>query len=236
MTPDREENVKEAAFGDDMLAVRVSALAREGSSRFLQIGRLLRNFYETIPQGVSKLEALDHVLAGANLSRRTAFTWMEVDKVYGRLKVPEERLAALGWYKLNLMARHITPETAEDWLRIAESNSAFELRTRLRGMDGPRRAVLLELSEADYRLFLNVLVAYGARLHGKKTVRNKEQALMSAFRHLLASGRSARASSRKGDAGHDGHELTTMLVDIRARQDKARLNSCEREETSTSRE
>ena len=106
---------------------------REDAYNFLEIGRGLREFYDNIPVRSGRLRALDGVLAGSGLARRTAIHWIIIARVYSEFEIPYERLVDIGWAKLSVMARHVDRSSIEKWLSLAENNSVQSLKAKVKG-------------------------------------------------------------------------------------------------------
>ena len=170
--------------------------------RFLHVGRLLRVFYDELPDDRSKREFLGKVISESGIGIRTAIHWMEIDRVYAHLGVPIERLASIGWAKLTLLKNHIRETGDLGWLVIAETYSIMELKRIVHGVTGPRRSMLLTFSASDYVLVVKALVLLGATLRGGgRHLMYKEEALLRICRRVLDS---QRGTTGKQDAEHEG--------------------------------
>ena len=167
----------------DSIGEKVVKLAKEGDVRFLEIGKLLRDFYDNLTdEDGTKGEALRHLLKGTKISRRRAFYWIEIDRVYGELGVKPERLADIGWTKLSLAAKHIDDENVEAWLSVMEKGTADGLRALLKGLDLPSHTLTLKLSDAQYGIVAGTMLASGAYLTPSAGLANKEVALLKICR------------------------------------------------------
>lgn len=164
------------------LSTEISRLVNDGKERFLQVGALLRAFLENLPSGEGKLRSLDRALQGTGICRRTATYWMEIDRVYSGIGIPEWELADLGWTKLSIMARRITPENVRFWLAVAGKSSVQDLRQRLLGEDEKERIVVLRFRDVEYTNFVKTLLDHGASIHGARNLVNKEAAVLSMCR------------------------------------------------------
>lgn len=177
------------------LSIEISRLVNDGRERFLQVGGMLRSFLDRLPPGEGKLRAVDQVLGGTGICRRTATYWMEIDKVYSGIGIPDWELADLGWTKLSIMAKRITPDNARYWLTVARSSSVQELRKHIRGEGEKERTVVLRFRDVEYTSFVKSLLDHGASIHGARTLVNKEAAVLSMCRGTL------RAPRRREAAG-----------------------------------
>lgn len=190
------------------LSIEISKLVNDGRERFLQVGGLLRSFLENLPPGEGKLRALDKVLAGTGICRRTATYWMEIDRVYAGIGIPEWELADLGWTKLSILAKRITPENASYWLPVARSSSVQALRQRLRGEGERERTVVLRFRDVEYSSFVKTLLDHGASIHGERTLVNKEAAVLSMCRSTVPATR-----RRGGDPGAAATSCQIVSID-----------------------
>ena len=82
----------------DKMTEEVIQLAKEGDAHFLQLAKVLRELHDSLTNagGITSLEALENCIKKAKISRRKAYYLIEIDRVYGPMKVSRKRLAALG--------------------------------------------------------------------------------------------------------------------------------------------
>lgn len=177
------------------------------NSRFIEIGRRLRMFCESLPGG-DKIRTVKELLKGSKISYRSAHCWIDIDRTYSRYEVPEERLARIGWAKLALMAKHVNSKTVEEWLAFAERHTTNELRARIRNSDPAKHHVVFKLSRTENSLLTATLVASGARHIGRRRLHDKEAALMELCR--LAIEASARRVRVENDPARDDEESWHM--------------------------
>jgi hypothetical protein len=164
---------------DDHVIMQINDLSLTFGRTFLEIGKLLRTIKEEDP------ETFKAIPDTTPIGRRKSFALVRIDKVFGKLGVPDERLVAIGWAKLNIIAPFVTPKTCELLLSLAEHHRFLDLERVLRG-EKPilgARVVMLEFSPADYEVFAETLQAFGAVPCGKGLV-GEEQAILAAFAHL----------------------------------------------------
>ncbi len=166
----------------DALAQKIGTLAKEGDARFLEIGKLLRAYYEELSEEDEKGEVLKALLKGAKISRRRAFYWMKIDKVFGQLDVPPQRLVDIGWTKLSLIAKQIDADNLEGWLKLAENNTADGLRALLKEQELPEHTLRFKLTKKQYSVVAGTLLANGAYLTAGAGMGNKENALLRVCR------------------------------------------------------
>jgi hypothetical protein len=116
----------------------------------------------------------------AGLGKRVAYALARIARQFDDLGVPEERLHAIGWTKLQIVGRYLTEDNADYLLELAETSTVYELESRLRG-EIPiedARVVTLYLSPEQHERFKVKLVANGAVPSGNGLLR-KEKALMA---------------------------------------------------------
>lgn len=166
----------------DAFAKKIGALAKEGDARFLEIGKLLRSYYEELSGQDEKGEVLKALLKGTKISRRRAFYWMEVDKVFGEFDIPAQRLVDIGWTKLSLIAKQIDAGNLEAWLKLAENNTADGLRALLNDQEPPEHILRFKLTSQQYAVIAGTLMANGAYMVSGAGLANKEKALLKVCR------------------------------------------------------
>ena len=166
-------------------STKIAELAAEGDARFLEIGSLLREFYDELTDSDGpKNEALAKVLAGTKIARRRAFYWIEIDRVYGELKVPRKRLIEVGWTKLSVIAKHVDHDSIDAWLNFAEKSTAEELKAMLSGKALPTHTLTFKLTEKQYGAIAGTLLANGAYLTAGAGLANKEMAFLKICKTL----------------------------------------------------
>lgn len=190
-----------ASAPDDFDPLRRDLLGLEkmGSNRFLEIGRRLRLFYEALPDNGNKIKTFNELLEGTKYSRRSASYWIDIDRIYSRLGVPDARLARIGWSKLSMLARHVNRRNVENWLSFAERSTTNEVRARLNQSEPSSRNIVFKLSAAENAILTAALVRNGARAPGPKRLFNKEAALIALCRQYVDG--VARAADGAEDLG-----------------------------------
>lgn len=167
----------------DTLIKTIAALSQETDSRFLEIGKLLRAFYEDLAgEEGAKSQALAEILAGTGIARRRAYYWIEIDRVFSKLDVPAQRLKAIGWTKLSLIAKHVDAVSLEAWLTFAEKNTVEELTALLKDQEPPAHTLRFKLTDKQYAVVAGTLLSNGAYLTAGAGLANKELALMKICR------------------------------------------------------
>jgi hypothetical protein len=116
-------------------------------------------------------------------SRRTVSYLRSIGKRLGELHISERTFVRLGWTKSVEIARLCTSATLSDALDFAENHTVAELRAHLTGESAGDTAVLLRLSNQQYKVFEKALLAHGAvRVKPGKGLRGKEAALTKALK------------------------------------------------------
>lgn len=169
----------------EAIAKKIGMLAKEGDARFLEIGKILREFYDAlVDEEIPKSEALAKLLSGTKIARRRALYWIEIDRVYGELQVPRKRLIEVGWTKLSVIAKHVDHDSVEAWLNFAEMSTADELKAMLSGKALPTHTLTFKLTEKQYGVIAGTLLANGAYLTAGAGLANKEMALLKVCKTL----------------------------------------------------
>jgi hypothetical protein len=124
-------------------------------------------------------------VASANIGRRKAYYLVEVSRIFDPLTVPRARLRKIGWTKLQLIGKHVTPNNLDALLHLAEECNAKELERLMRGEKplGNARCVLMYFSPKQYDELEDALVQHGGVRRGRG-VENKEEAMISIVRRL----------------------------------------------------
>ena len=152
---------------------RALKLAQNPDEHFIELGRLLLQIHE------DHRPLLRGWIKRSGISRRKAYYLIEIARVFGGYGIKPERLAAIGWTKLQIIAPHVHPETVTDLLAMAETMTArrlkAEFRTDLETSD--TRCVLFYFSPDDYARLEAVLLMRGAGKFGRGLA-DKEKALM----------------------------------------------------------
>ena len=89
------------------------------------------------------------------MKSRKVYYLINITRRFASLGVPRERLKAVGWTKLQLIAKELTKANAEKLLTLAETSTTRELREWLRGRepDPDAHCVIMYQSRDQYRVF-----------------------------------------------------------------------------------
>lgn len=131
--------------------------------------------------------SLAEIIEKTKLGRRKAYYLVAVWKRFAGLNISKKTLAAVGWTKLAIVAKHAAVGEERAALDLALQTTAKDLPAVLRGETPKRKmhSILLRLGPKNYREFAAVLQQFGATQpeRGKGLV-NKERALMNALRAI----------------------------------------------------
>ena len=152
-------------------------LSADVEDNFLELGRALRQLLDRDP------ELFQQVVDQTNLGRRKAYYLVEVSRVFDPLPFPRSRLRKIGWTKLQVIAKHVTPHNVEVLLELAEATTSKDLERQLRGDKPPGNAhcVLMYFSPKDYAELEDTLLKHGGVRSGRG-IQKKEEALITALR------------------------------------------------------
>lgn len=126
------------------------------------------------------------VLGWEQIGFRKALYLVAIYRAFAPLRIPSERLVALGWTKLSLLAPVVNKNNVEDLLQSAERSTVYQLEQLLQGRQPKTgtRVVLLRLPPRSYQVFEKAMLMYGAKSSGRGLI-NKEKALVKALKMSL---------------------------------------------------
>jgi len=156
---------------------RALELGARPEENFLQLARCLRMLNET------DTNLYQNVVERLKLGRRKAYYLVEIDKRLDGLNLSRSRLQAIRWTKLQIIGEHLTRSYAEKLLRLAEKNTAHNLKLRMQG-EKPKpktHAVLMYFNPGQYRQFEDAILRHGGDRSGRGLL-NKERALIRIIR------------------------------------------------------
>jgi hypothetical protein len=178
----------EALFQDAL------ALAKRPDANFLQLARSFARVRSSLPERYSDL------IKQSGLNSRRANYLIEIAEHLSRLEAQgvrfdEDRLQRVGWSKLRVIARHLTPRNTSKWLERAERETIRELVARVNGEKpaAKEHVIVLHFTPEQYQTFEEAILANGGTLKRRgRGLQNKEQALVNiiqrAERHKDAEG------------------------------------------------
>jgi len=158
---------------------KAMGLSKEAEDNFLELGKSLRQLMDRDP------DLFRQIIQKSKLGRRKAYYLVEVSRIFEPLPVPRSRLRKIGWTKLQLIAKHVTPNNLDVLLQLAEDSAAKELERRMRGEKplGNAHCVLMYFSPKDYAELEDALVKHGGVRSGRG-IQNKVEALIRLVRHV----------------------------------------------------
>lgn len=157
----------------------------ETPKRFFQLAIHLRDLKNLDPA------AFRSVHEGTAIQRRRAYDFARIADAFDGSDIPVERLEAVGWTKLAILARHgMGQMPIESYVDLAERATVHMLQAQLATkIDAPNtRVVLLRLTPDQYEAYRICMIAHGAQKakQGKGMV-GQEEALMSLISKLTLS-------------------------------------------------
>jgi hypothetical protein len=167
--------------------------------RTLELGEALRRIYAQQP---SEFRAL---IGKPGLGQRMAYYLLEVSRRIREAGVTAAQARKLGWTKLQIIGKCLTPQNAADLLSRAEDRTAHELTLLMRRNPLPlsgssarkrpnaKRCVLFYFTPAEYEEFRDALVIHGGAQRTSRGLVNKNEALLKLVRRI-----SRRSMSRSG--------------------------------------
>jgi hypothetical protein len=139
--------------GTDALYEKALELSANDPDSFLELGRVLGQLYDRDPNLFRQLAAK------SNMGLRKAHDLIEVSRTFEPLAIPRDRLRKIGWPKLQLIAKRVTPNTLEALLQLAEAATAIDLERDMRREKplGNAQCVLRYFSPKQYEHLEGVL-------------------------------------------------------------------------------
>lgn len=156
----------------------------QSPKRFFKLAIHLRDLRNLDPA------AFRSVHEGTAIQRRRAYELARIADAFDGSEIPVERLEAIGWTKLAILARHgMGQMPIEGYVDLAERATAHMLQAQLSTLtDAPNtRVVLLRLTPDQYGKYRACMVAHGAVKAKKgKGLVGQEEALMAALSKIGA--------------------------------------------------
>jgi hypothetical protein len=115
----------------DALYDKALGLSVNIPDNFMELGRVFAQLYDLDP------ELFRQLAAKSNMGLRKAYSLIEVSRTVEALAIPRDQLGKIGWPKLQLVAKHLTPNTLDALLRLAEESTVEDLKHHLRGWKRP---------------------------------------------------------------------------------------------------
>src|SRR5271166_1279646 len=155
------------------------SMAKNVEDNFLDLGRQLRQLQDREP------ELFQKIVEQSDLGRRKAYYLVEVSRTFDPLPISRNRLKKIGWTKLQLLAKQITKDNAQELLALAEENTTKQLEKLMRGEKPIDNAhcMLMYFSPKQYKVVEEAMLANGGVKSGRGVV-GKEEALVRALKKL----------------------------------------------------
>jgi hypothetical protein len=117
--------------GTDALYDKALELSDNVPANFLELGEALAQLYDLDP------ELFRQLAAKSNMGLRRAYHLIEVSRTVEALAIPRDQLGKIGWPKLQFIVNHLTPNTLDALLRLAEESTVEDLEHHARGWKRP---------------------------------------------------------------------------------------------------
>jgi hypothetical protein len=160
----------------DILFNKALKLVARIDDHFPELATTIRKIQDHKPDRLIELAKV------SGLDIRKAYYLARIDRRIGHLGIKAERLVAIGWTKVALIATHIDADNAEELLCLAETHTVQNLIAILRGeapLTDPH-CVLLYFSPAQFGVFKKAVAKYGKNPGGLKD-HSRETALIRAL-------------------------------------------------------
>jgi hypothetical protein len=115
----------------DALFDEALGLSANVSDNFMELGRALAQLYNL------DRDRFRHLAARSNIGSKGAHQLIQFSRTFEALAIPRDQLHKIGWPKLQLIAKHLTPSTLDALLPLAEQSTVNDLEHRLRGWKKP---------------------------------------------------------------------------------------------------
>ena len=142
----------------DVLFDKAMELSANVPENFMGLGRALAQLYDL------DRDRFRQLAARSNMGLRRAYHLIEVSRTVEALAIPRDQLGKIGWPKLQLIAKHLTPNTLDALLRLAEESTVEDLKHHLRGWKKPAgnaHCMLMYFSPKSYEQLEGALVSNG---------------------------------------------------------------------------
>jgi hypothetical protein len=181
----------------DALYDKALELSDNVPANFLELGEALAQLYDLDP------ELFRQLAAKSNMGLRKAYDLVEVSRTLEPLTIPRDQLRKIGWPKLPLIAKHVTPNTLDALLQLAEDTTAKDLERHMRGEKplGNAHCVLKYFSPKQYAELEETLLKNGGERSGRGIV-GEEEALIDALRKAVP----GLEKEPKGKLAHESSE------------------------------
>jgi hypothetical protein len=142
----------------DALFDKALVLFANVPENFMELGRALAQLYDL------DRDRFPELAVRSNVSLRGAYHLIEVSRTFEALAIPRDQLDKIGWPKLQLIAKHLTPKTLDALLRLAEESTVKDLEHHVSGCKKPAggsHILLRYFSPKSYEQLRGALVSNG---------------------------------------------------------------------------
>jgi hypothetical protein len=115
----------------DALYDKALELSANVPDNFMELGRALAQLYDL------DRDRFRQLAARSNMGLRRAYHLIEVSRTVEALAIPLDQLGKIGWPKLQLIVNHLTPNTLDALLLLAEESTVKDLEHHARGWKRP---------------------------------------------------------------------------------------------------
>jgi hypothetical protein len=160
--------------GTHTLYEKALELSANVPDNFPELGRALTQLYDRDP------ELFRQLAAKSNMGLRKAYYLVEVSRRFEPLAIPRDQLCKIGWPRLQLIAKHVSPNTLDALLQLAEDTTVKDLECHVRGWEKPAgnaHRVLRYFSPKQYKQLEGALVKHRAVRTGRG-IENEKTALL----------------------------------------------------------
>ena len=148
---------------------------------FIELGHALIELNETDTAEFQRL------IKNTGLGSRKAYYLIDIARTFSKIPTPKKRLKKIGWTKLMMLSKHVTKANYAEMLRLAEENTAANLRRILNGkppLAGDAHCMVLYVNPDDFETLAEAMALFGAETRGRG-IYDKEAALVAMAEDVL---------------------------------------------------
>jgi hypothetical protein len=142
----------------DALFDKALELSANVPDNFMELGRALAQLHDL------DRDRFRQLVAKSNMGLRRAYHLIEVSRTVEARAIPRDQLGKIGWPKLQLIVKHLTPNTLDALLRLADESTVEDLKHRLPGWKRPAgnaHCMLRYFSPKSYEQLEGALMSKG---------------------------------------------------------------------------
>ena len=131
----------------------------------------------------------------SGMSARKVYYLAEVGEKLKQVRIQKARLERIGWTKLQIIAKKITRENANELFTLAESHTCHQLKAHMQGGESETKThcVLMYFSPEQYEEFEKAILSHGGERSGRGLIK-KEEAILNIIASLPKARRIASSS------------------------------------------